>query len=89
MTYVRKCVIYMNIERSVKLFRNGSNQALRIPKEYELEGDEAILHKEGDRLIIEPVRKGKLLTTLASLKPISEDFPDIDEKLLPLDDIDL
>jgi len=79
----------MNIERSVKLFRNGSNQALRIPKEYELEGDEAILHKEGDRLIIEPVRKGKLLTTLASLKPISEDFPDIDEKLLPLDDIDV
>jgi len=80
---------FMNIERSVKLFRNGSNQALRIPKEYELEGDEAILHKEGDRLIIEPVRKGKLLTTLASLKPISEDFPDIDEKLLPLDDIDV
>jgi len=79
----------MNLERSVKLFRNGSNQALRIPKEYELEGDEAILHKEGDRLIIEPIRKGKLLSTLAALKPITEDFPDIDEKLLPLDDIDL
>jgi antitoxin VapB len=34
---------------------------LRIPREFELEGDEAILRKEGDRLIIEPVRKGQLL----------------------------
>ena len=42
-------------ERHVRLFRNGRNQALRIPREFELEGDEAIVRKEGDRLIVEPV----------------------------------
>jgi antitoxin VapB len=62
---------------------------LRIPREFELEGDEAVLRKEGDRLIIEPVRKGRLLAMLASLTPLEEAFPDVDEDLAPLDDVDL
>jgi len=73
-------------ERHVRLFRNGRNQALRIPREFELEGDEAIIHKEGDRLIVEPVRKGKLLALLATLEPLKEVFPDVDETLPPIDD---
>ena len=76
-------------ERHVRLFRNGRNQALRIPREVELEGDEAVLRKEGDRLIIEPVRKGRLLAVLASLEPLEENFPDVDEDLAPLDDVEL
>jgi antitoxin VapB len=76
-------------ERHVRLFRNGRNQALRIPREFELEGDEAILRKEGDRLIIEPVRKGQLLALLARLEPLAEEFPDIDEDLPQLDEPDL
>jgi antitoxin VapB len=76
-------------ERHVRLFRNGRNQALRIPREFELEGDEAVLRKEGDRLIIEPVRKGRLLAVLASLEPLEEPFPDIDEDLAPLGDVEL
>jgi antitoxin VapB len=75
--------------RHVRLFRNGRNQALRIPREFELEGDEAVLRKEGDRLIIEPVRKGRLLALLASLEPLEEVFPDIDDDLTSLDDLDL
>ena len=51
-------------ERHVRLFRNGRNQAVRIPREFELEGDEAIMRKEGSRLIVEPVRKGRLLSLL-------------------------
>lgn len=76
-------------ERHVRLFRNGRNQALRIPREFELEGDEAILRKEGERLIIEPVRKGRLLEVLASMEPLEEPLPDIDEDLPPLDDMEL
>lgn len=75
--------------RHVRLFRNGRNQAIRIPREFELEGDEAVLRKEGDRLIIEPVRKGRLLALLASLEPLEDVFPDIDEDLTSLDDLDL
>ena len=76
-------------ERHVRLFRNGRNQALRIPREFELEGDEAILRKEGDRLIVEPVRKGRLLALLATLEPLEEPFPEIDEDLAPLDELEL
>jgi antitoxin VapB len=77
-------------ERHVRLFRNGRNQALRIPREFELEGDEAVLRKEGDRLIIEPVRRGRLLALLASLEPLEEPgFPDVDDDLAPLDDVAL
>ncbi len=79
----------MHSERHVRLFRNGRNQALRIPREFELEGEEAIIYKEGDKLIVEPVRKKKLLALLATLEPLDETFPDVDETLLPLDDVEL
>lgn len=69
-------------ERHVRLFRNGRNQASRIPRELELEGDEAILRKEGDRLIVEPVRKGRLLALLRSLEPLDIAFPEIDDLAL-------
>jgi len=73
-------------QRNVRLFRNGRNQALRIPREFEIDGDEAILHKEGDRLIIEPVRRGRLLAVLSTLEPLEEDFPDVDNDLQALDE---
>jgi len=76
-------------ERHVRLFRNGRNQALRIPREFEFEGEEAIIHREGDRLIVEPVRKGRLLALLAGMEPLDESFPDVDEDLPPPDDVTL
>lgn len=76
-------------ERHVRLFRNGRNQALRIPRELELEGEEALIYKEGDRLIVEPIHKGRLLALLASLDPLTEPFPNIDDDLPPLDDVQL
>jgi antitoxin VapB len=78
----------MNAERRVRLFRNGRNQALRIPREFELPGDEAIIRKEGERLIVEAVKRPSLLELLATLEPLDEDFPEIDD-LLPLDDVEL
>lgn len=69
----------MSEPRHVRLFRNGRNQAVRIPVEFELPGDEAIMHRDGDRLVIEPVRKRGLLALLKSMKPIEEPFPEIDD----------
>jgi antitoxin VapB len=76
--------------RHVRLFRNGRNQAIRIPREFELPGNEAILRKEtSGRLILEPVRPKTLLQTLNSWGPLEEKdlFPEI-EDLLP-EDVDL
>jgi antitoxin VapB len=63
--------------RNVKLFRNGRNQAIRIPREFELPGEDAIVRKEGARLIIEPTPPTSLLAVLATLAPLDEDFPPI------------
>ena len=83
--------------RHVRLFRNGANQAVRIPKEFELPGKEAIMRREGNRLVIEAVEpkhpKGSaaaLMAALESMKdwePVLEPFPDVDAGMLPLDDI--
>ncbi|PNG56605.1 MULTISPECIES: AbrB/MazE/SpoVT family DNA-binding domain-containing protein [unclassified Variovorax] len=82
--------------RSVRLFRNGANQAVRIPREFELPGNEALMRRDGDTLVIEPVypvpRKGTLAglaAVLATMEPLDEEFPDVDKGLLPLDDVDL
>lgn len=66
-------------QRHVKLFRNGRNQAVRIPVEFELPGDEAIMHRDGDRLVIDPVRKRGLVALLQTMKPLEESFPEIDD----------
>ena len=55
--------------RQVKLFKNGRNQAVRIPREFELPGEDAIMRREGDRLIIEPSPPPSLLGVLATLAP--------------------
>jgi antitoxin VapB len=79
--------VAVDAERHVRLFRNGRNQAVRIPREFELPGNEAIMHKEGDRLVIEPARPKSLLAVLATLEPVDEDFPPIPE--LDLDPVEL
>ena len=77
----------MTAERRVKIFKNGRNQAVRIPREFELPGEDAIMRKEGERLVIEPAAPQSLLALLATLKPLDEDFPPIDE--LPLEPVNL
>ena len=69
----------MSPERHVKVFKNGRNQAVRIPREFELSGEDAIMRKEGDRLIIEPAPPKSLLAVLATLVPLHEDFPPIED----------
>ena len=83
--------------RSVRLFRNGANQAVRIPREFELPTLDATIRKVGNTLVIEPVPEQPQRGTLAALAlalerihalgPCDDEFPDIDEGLLPLDDI--
>jgi antitoxin VapB len=77
----------MSTERHVRLFKNGRNQAVRIPREFELPGEEAIIRKEGDRLVIEPVPPRSLLGLLKTLEPLEEDFAPIEE--LPIEPVEL
>jgi antitoxin VapB len=67
----------MSNQKRVRLFRNGRNQAVRIPVEFELPGNEAVMHRDGDRLVIEPMRKRGLIGLLKSMKRLDEEFPQI------------
>lgn len=66
-------------ERRVSLFRNGPNQAVSIPRDFELEGTEVLMRKEGDQLILTPVRKNRLLQLIASWEPLEEGIPEVDD----------
>ena len=77
--------------RLAKLFRNNRSQAVRIPADFEFQSDRVLISKEGDRLIIEQVRRLDLLELFATLEPLApeDDFPEIDDTLLPLKDVGL
>jgi antitoxin VapB len=47
------------------------------PVEFELPGSEAIISRDGDRLVIEPVRSKGLAALLDSWEPLTEEFPQI------------
>ena len=74
-------------QRHVKLFRNGRNQAVRIPVEFELAGIEAIMRRDGVKLVIEPIRKKGLSALLDSWEAMTEDFPEISDPLPKAEDI--
>jgi antitoxin VapB len=65
--------------RLTSLFRNGHNQAVRIPREFEIEGSEVLIHKEGDRLVLTPVRKHRLADLLASWAPPADEMPEVED----------
>ncbi len=79
----------MHTERHVRLFRNGRNQAVRIPREFEFDVSEVIMRREDHCLVIEPVRKKGLLATLSTMHNMEDSFPDIDKDLQALDETDL
>lgn len=68
-------------ERHASLFRNGRNQAVRIPREFEMEGAEVLMRKEGDSLILTPIRKNRLMDLLGSWEPLEEALPELEDPL--------
>lgn len=59
--------------RTVSLFKNGRNQAVRLPKEFEFEGvSEVEISREGDALILRPARKS--WTSFAMIDKADADF---------------
>ena len=79
----------MNTEYHTQLVRDGNCQTLQIPQELFLLTKEVSIRKQGEKLIIEPYLQKTLLEILATLDDIDEEFPNIDEGLLPLDNIEL
>ena len=43
------------MQTTAKIFKNGSSQAVRLPRAFRLPGKEAAIHREGDKIILEPL----------------------------------
>ena len=72
----------METEHHARLFRIGRHQFLRIPHEFELPGDEVVICRDGVRLIVTPSkRRSRLLEVLATLQPIEDAFPSIEDPI--------
>jgi antitoxin VapB len=58
---------------TVSLFRNGKNQAIRIPRDMEFKGvTELVITREGDTLTLRPSRPS--WSSLATLEPVDAEF---------------
>ena len=62
----------MTERRRIRIVRNGGRQIIEIPPEFSLPGDEAVIRREGDCLIIEPVKAVPLRELLAQWSPLEE-----------------
>jgi antitoxin VapB len=59
--------------KTAKVFRSGNSQAVRIPKEFQLEGDEVEISKRGTPLVLRPKRTS-WATLIGSLQKFTDDF---------------
>jgi antitoxin VapB len=59
--------------KTARIFRSGNSQAVRIPKEFQLEGDEVEILKKGDSLVLRPKRKS-WTALIESLEKFTDDF---------------
>ncbi len=76
----------MRTVREVSLFRNGRNQALRVPREFELPGNTALMYQDGPRLVIEPKPDATLAQLFSTWENLNETFPEVEDELMPLDE---
>ena len=59
--------------KTASLFKNGRNQAVRLPKDFEFEGiSEVEITKEGDAVVLRPSRKTWL--SYAETEKVDDDF---------------
>lgn len=61
--------------RTARLFRNGSNQAVRLPRDLEIDADEVLIRREGDSIILTP-KPRSWDDYFAAGRRLSDDFPD-------------
>jgi len=70
--------------REARIFKNRSNQAIRIPSDFKFDVERVRISREGDKLVIEPIHDNELVVLLDSWNDLDVDFPEIkDEKSKP------
>ena len=71
LTYIQKKEVVL--VKTAKIFRSGNSQAVRIPKEFQMEGDEVEIQRKGNALVLRPKKKS-WTSLIKSLEQFTEDF---------------
>ena len=69
----------MGAHKTAKLFTHGGSQAVRLPKAFRFDGGEVRIRKDGDKVILEPMRTDwtSVWHTMDQLaEAAGEEFPD-------------
>lgn len=61
------------MSKTARIFHSGNSQAVRIPKEFQLEGTVVQIERRGDALILRPKRES-WKPLLESLSQFTDDF---------------
>ncbi len=69
--------------KTARIFRSGNSQAVRIPKEFQLEGNEVEIVKRGNALVLRPKRKS-WAALINSLQKFTDDFMEKGRKQPPV-----
>ena len=85
---------HVSSKKIVHVFKNGRSRAVRIPKEFDFEGDQVEMTKDNlGNITLHPIKTTTgLLALLATMEPMDESdwLPEIDDSdLLPLDEVEL
>ena len=59
--------------KTAKIFRSGNSQAVRIPKEFQMQGDEVEIERKGELLLLRP-KKRSWDAFSKSLQKFTDDF---------------
>jgi antitoxin VapB len=68
--------------RTARLFRNGANQAVRLPRDLEIDADEVLIHREGNRIVLTP-KPRSWDSYFVGARRLGDDFPDTIDDALP------
>lgn len=71
--YILSYIHRGKVMKTAKIFMSGNSQAVRIPKEFQLEGDEVEIQRRGNVLVLRPKKKS-WAALIESLKKFTDDF---------------
>ena len=78
----------MGVRKTAKLFTHGGSQAVRLPREFRFEGAEVRIMRDGDKVILEPLKRdwSRIWTELDQIQAeAGEPFPDRPSQPRPRD----
>ena len=69
--------------KTAKLFMSGNSQAVRLPKEFQMDSEEVEIRKRGDTVVLRPKKKSWAMLA-ESLKKFTDDFMEQGRKQPPV-----